>query len=329
MKLKKEYLILAAIIVALSLYLFLHKTDRAHYELPTLLPLSKAEISKIEITRKGTPIVLNKKNGSWSIGPEGYPANNDKIMNILSIIENLTLTAMVSESKDYSRYELDDEHKVNVKAYIGKALKREFEIGKTAPSYRHTFVRLQGDDLVYHARENFRNRFEVAVADLRDKQVLVFDKTEIKEIRLSKNGRSTVCALSKTSVTTGQEPAANAKPAPKQMPVWENPQGKTCDEKKLNRLLVTLSNLRCEKYIENKKKEDFTDPICSIELKGTQNYSLAIFAKADDEKGYPAITSSNKYPFLLPEGIVQSIIKAPEEMLGKTETKAKENQENL
>ena len=34
MKIRKEYIILIVVIVALSLYLFLRKQDRAHYKVP-------------------------------------------------------------------------------------------------------------------------------------------------------------------------------------------------------------------------------------------------------------------------------------------------------
>jgi hypothetical protein len=329
MKLKKEYFVLAAIIVALSLYLLLHKTDRAHYELPKLPALPKADISKIEIPKKGAPIVLNRRNGDWSIGPKGYLADNDKVMNMLRIIEDLTLTAMVSESKDYSRYELDDEHKITVRAYVDKTLKREFDIGKAAPSYRHTFVRLKGNELVYHARENFRHTFDVNMDDLRDKQVLTFDKTQIQEIRLIKGGRTLLCARSASPVTADQEPEAHRKPPPNQVVIWETAEGERCDEKMLNRLLGTLSNLRCERYIDNKEKEDLTDPLYHIELKGPQDYNLSIFAKAEgDEKSYPATTSMNDYPFMLPDGVSKSIMKTPKEMLEEQEKEGKQDQKS-
>ena len=41
MKLKKEYIILALIIIGLSVYLFVRKGDRTLYELPVLAEVSK------------------------------------------------------------------------------------------------------------------------------------------------------------------------------------------------------------------------------------------------------------------------------------------------
>ena len=100
MKLKKEYFILTAILVALILYLTLHRSNRTHYQLPELAAVPDKQISKIEITKPGRSIVLNKKDDAWSIEPKGYPADLTKVNGMLSVIGKLKLTALVSESKN-------------------------------------------------------------------------------------------------------------------------------------------------------------------------------------------------------------------------------------
>jgi hypothetical protein len=125
--------------------------------------------------------------------------------------------------------------------------------------------------------------------DLRDKQVLAFDKGEIQEIRLIKGGQSLVCARSEISATAVQEPTPTNSP-PVEEVIWQSAEGENCDEKKLNRLLTTLSNLRYKRYIDDKKKEAFADPVYRIELKGVPDYYLSIFAKGEeDEKGCPPL----------------------------------------
>ena len=51
MKIKKEYIILAAIILALALYLYFHEEQRTLYQLPVLPEVSAKDISKIEIDK--------------------------------------------------------------------------------------------------------------------------------------------------------------------------------------------------------------------------------------------------------------------------------------
>ena len=47
MKVKKEYIILALVIIALSVYLAMRTSDRTHYKLPDVPPVVAKEISKL------------------------------------------------------------------------------------------------------------------------------------------------------------------------------------------------------------------------------------------------------------------------------------------
>jgi len=322
MKLKKEYGILIAVILALLLYLILRNPDRTHYTLPKIPEVSKTDISKIEISKGDTPTVLNKKDNRWYISPREFQADTNKVKNMIDTIEKLTLTALVSESKNYDRYDLTDDKKITVRVWSGERLEREFEVGKAATSYRHTFVKLAGNDRVYHARENFRGTFDQTVDNLRDKTVLSFEKTGIQEIRITKGAHSMVFAKAQIPVQVNATPEDDTKtpPSPKTETVWKNAEGKEGDESKLTQLLNTLSDLHCEKYIDEQKKEEFTNPIYTIQLNGAQGYSLSLFAKKEkDAKSYPAISSGNDYPFLLRERQGDNIMKGPEELLKKQE----------
>ena len=322
MKTKKEYIILIALILALSLYLFLYKSDRTHYELPETRDIDRKDISKIELAKTDASILLEKKGDAWYIEPQGYPADADKVDKMLAVIENLTLTALVSESKSYNRYDLNVEKKITVRAWTGDTLAREFEVGKTASSYRHTFVKLTDDHRVYHARENFRDKFDTAVDSLRDKAVLTFDPDEIQELKVTQNDESVV--LRRMQVTEeaspDQEAQAQSPPSPALKTIWQTDGGKQGDDSTLNTLLSTLSNLKCQKYIDDRKKDDFTKPIYTLQLKGTQEYALSIFAKTDkDATDYPAVSSENDYPFVLRASQADNIMKKPDELLKKPE----------
>ena len=301
MKVKKEYIILAVLIVALSLYLFLHKRDRTQYELPALQALPMADMKKIEIAKPGgSLIVLERKGDEWVISPESYPADHGKVNAILEAIGNLTLTALVSESKSYDRYGLGEADKITVKAWTDKGLKRDFEVGKAASSSQHTFVKIAGDDRVFHARESFRSRFDQTIDSLRDKTVLKFDPSQVESIEV-RDTEKTVTFVRKpvpVEVNAGRE---NKAPPTGGEAVWESSEGKA-DEAKLKQLLTSLSALKCKGYIYDRKKTDFKNPVYSVKLKGLEEYTLSLFAKEDKNKNdYPGVSSQNDSPFLLPE----------------------------
>ena len=323
MKLKKEYIILALIITGLLIYLFMRKEDRTLYELPVLPGISKKDISKIEITKGKTSIVLNKKDDQWYIEPQQYPADADKVNAMLDAMEQLTLTALVSESKNYIRYDLTDENKINAKAWQADTLKRNFDIGKAASSFRHTFVKLSDDHRVFHARENFRNKFDQSADHLREKTVFSIQVSDINQIQITKDQQS--LTLNRTPAGETDKPqetdqtAASASSTIKAE--WQSADGKIAAPPVLNRLLSSLTNLRCDKFIEDRKKEDFTAPLYTVELKGGKDYNLSIFAKLkDDAPDFPAISSENDYPFLLSKAKAESIMQDPDKLLGISET---------
>jgi len=310
MKLKKEYFILAGVMVALILYLFLHKSNRTHYRLPKIPAISGKQISKLEIAKSGKTIVFNKNDNTWHIGPKAYPADSVKVKNILNVVEKLTLTALVSESKNYVRYDLTNDKKINVKAWHGKTLSREFDIGKVAATYQHTFVRLAADPNVYHARGDFRQNFDQTVGDLRDMTVLSYTQKDIREIKLTHDNKTASISRKKVPVTADEKKEKKPKTSKglKTKMVWQDAEGNKVDKTKVNRLLSFFNQLKCEKYINDAKKEDFINPILAVTLKGEKGYSLSVFVKKDkDTKTYPAISSENDYPFLLSDAQVNSI----------------------
>jgi len=315
MKVKKEYTFLAVLIVALSLYLVFHKRDRAQYELPVLQEVPAAEITKIEIDKPGgATIALERKDGGWVILPEAYPAEAGKVSVMLESIGKLTLTALVSESKSYERYGLSREEKIGVKAWAGKDLKRDFEVGKAASSFQHTFVKIAGDDRVFHARENFRSRFDLTVDSLRDKTVLKFEPADVQSVELSDGKKTLSLARKPVPVEVGASKDKEASSSQAQ-DVWESPGGKV-DDSKVTELLNALSNLKCRAYIYDMKKSDFKEPVYTIKLKGLEETVLSFFSKDEKNKNdYPATSSQNESPFLLPQYQADRIMLSPDKVL--------------
>lgn len=309
MKIKVEYVILLAVIGLLSLYLLLHKTDKTHYQLPVLPPVTVDNLSKLTITRAEDTLTLAKAGDRWEITPQRYPITPSRIEDMLSVIKGLELTAMVSESKNYDRYDLQPDKRIHVQAWRGDTLERDFEIGKAASSFRHTFVKVAGDDRVYHARENFRSKFEQTVESLHDKQVLAFAADTIQAIKLTQGDTTTL--ISRTQAPVEVTPGTQDQPATDQAsePLWQTPQGVKMDTAKIKTLLNTLARLNCDKYLYDQPKDNLQNPVFTLTLQGLQEYTLELFARQDGETGpYPALSSENAFPFLLPENRVKNIM---------------------
>jgi hypothetical protein len=329
MKLKKEYLFIAIAIVLLVGYLFARKTDRTEYQLPAIAKVAASDITRIEIARQDGTVVLEKKDGMWRIQPQDYPADSGKVNAMLDDLEKLSLTALVSESKSWSRYDLDPDKAIRVKAWAGDGIKRDIQIGKPAPTFQHTFVRVGDAPEVYHAQQNLKTAFDQTSGKLRDKTVLAFNLDEVKEIAITKEGKQTVIRKSETASPPAPAPAEGAPPAdaaankPSKVQ-WLTDQGKPADPSKINRLLSMLSHLSCESFLDGKTAADFSDPIISIAIKGKKDTTLTLYAKTEqDAKEYPASSSETASVFTLPDRSSELLLADPQALI--TNAEAPEN----
>ena len=323
MKSKKEYIILAAVIAALAAYLVFHETDQTHYELPVLSDLPAADTAYIKVTNGQDTVELKKKDDRWQIFPEGYPADDGKAKAMADAIQTLTLTAMVSETESYPRYELDSENRIRVAAGpSADKIVRTFDIGKTAPSNRHTFVKLADDPRVYHARDSFRNKFDQTKDALRDKTVLKVDRNQVQQVTITDKDGNAVLQMAQVPAPAedaapdggknGEKEGDAAAPAETLVPemIWQDADGNPVTEANINNFFNNVSNLKAQSYIDGKTKADFTDPLYTITMTGAQTWTLSVYEKlADDDDTYPAVSSENDYPFMLPDYKMDNMVK--------------------
>lgn len=199
MKLKKELLLIAIAIVLLIGYLSVRETDRNEYRLPSFDKIAASDITRIEIVRPEGTVTLDKKDAAWVIQPKGNTADSGKVNTMLGDLEKVTLTALVSESKSYTRYDLDPDKAIRIKAWAGDALKRDIQIGKPASTFQHTFVRVGDGAEVYHAWQNLRTAFDQTADKIRDKTVLAYSMDEVKEVSIQKEGKQVVIRKTETT----------------------------------------------------------------------------------------------------------------------------------
>ena len=317
MKMRKEAIILGIVIAVLSLYLIFNKSDRSLYELPDLKPILPSKISKLTLDSSEGSIVFIRKAGGWTINEEAYPGDETNIKRVTDMVANLTLTTLISESKNYGRYDLDPEHAITVKAWEGDKLVREFDVGKAASSHRHTFVKLVGDHRVYQAQEGFRNRIQGNADMFRDKTVMSFETGQIEQVQVSKMDVRAIFSKTPPLPVASETPADGDVPEVKSAnSVWRNAAGEIVKENKITKLIDDFSSLKCRAFVYDRQKADFTDPIATITFKGAQEYTLQIFEPLEkDASEFPAISSQNDDPFLVPKWQADQVINAFDEIV--------------
>jgi len=302
MKVKKEYAILLIVIAALGLYLVFRSTDRTTYRLPDIPDLKATELTKIEITQGDHTVTLTRQDAGWQVSPGDYPADTHLVDRMLDDLATLKVTALVSQTRNYARYNLDDNHQIRVTAYQDGKVVRAFSIGKAAETMRHTHVTLSDDPNVYHARGNFRNDFDQTVESLRDKSVLAFKSDAVTEFTIETDGQSYTLKKVATppAPEDGQAPAETARKeddAPET--AWQRIDGTTVDKQTVEGLLGDLSGLKCRAYLTDQAKAGFSNPTYRIRIQSGATATLEIFPPRGDNNEVPAFSSLRQDPFTL------------------------------
>lgn len=306
MNIRKEFIILAVIVAALSGYLVWQRQKPTAYRLPDLPKVDRRDITRIRIERPGTaPVEIKRIDETWRVGEALFNADGDKVNGMLETIETLNPTALVSEAGQYARYQLDQAQRIRVQAWAGDRLQRDFAIGKTAPTYRHTFVTLAGDEKVYHAREDFRGRFDRDLDQLRDKRVMAFDRETIQKVSLTV-GKAKPVTFTRVDDPPAPEKAKEDGPPQPKAPRWQGAKGSAVDEETLGNLISSLATLECERYLYDRTKADLEGgkPDYIIELTGKRErpYRLLLFAPLEAEgadRPRPGVSSESDEAFVV------------------------------
>lgn len=300
MKGKKEYLILLVIIALVGSYLYFRRTDQVNYQIPRLGEIDVRTVTSLQISSGGKGVTLTGKDRAWTIDPAGYPADFQKVQKMLHDIRTLTLTDMVSDSKNYSRYDLEEADRITVKAYAGDRLVREVHVGKAAPSSRHTYVMLPGDFKVYQAKDSFRDDFLGNAASFRDRKVLGFVMDDVKKVCIMKGTR----AVTLTREVPEDKPGAPA--------LWKSASGKEASKPDMDLLVSTLSALECTSFLDSLKKADLGSPSAVVTLFGDKDYSFTLYPKKDAVT--PLTSSGSDYVFTLQDYQLEAIRKAADKL---------------
>ena len=202
---KKEYLILILIIAALAGYLVLNKEDRRQYTLPDPPAVDSKKIDRLTVEKPDQTLDFIRTQSGWVVTKLSYPADSAAVRQMLDVISGLRLSALVSEKQDVIRYELDNTHRLIVTAFEGETPVLSLKIGKTAPTYNHTFVMLENDPNIYQANDSFRSHFNKSLDEFRDRRVLTFQEAHIKAITIQTPEKEVVLTARVVDVETTEQ----------------------------------------------------------------------------------------------------------------------------
>jgi hypothetical protein len=244
------------------------------------------DVRKIDVEVKGAAAYsLEKKGEEWSLAaPVQAKADKPQVTTLISALRYLRAKAVAVEQyddKDAAKFGMAKPDLV-VTLALGDALAKTrlvFGSAKGAGGAEQYFVRVDGQPALYELSEQVLKKFDLKTADLRDKQVIAFDREQVKKVKLAETGKDFVLIERKKKDDGGEG--------------WEivAPEQKPAIESKLANLLYKLSNLKAkaitaDKVTPDAKKANGLDPVTKqitlYKADGTEAGTLVIGATTGD-----------------------------------------------
>jgi hypothetical protein len=154
---------------------------------PKILTLKEADISKIEIKKKGADeVVLAKNNaGKWQMtNPKALGADQDAVSSMVSTLSSLNSERLVEDkANDLKQYGLA-EPALEVEVTTKNNRPQKLLVGDDTPTSSGVFAMVAGDPRVFTLASYAKTSVDKSANDLRDKRLLTADFDKISQIEL-------------------------------------------------------------------------------------------------------------------------------------------------
>lgn len=200
----RPYLYLCGAVLLAGLVLWLDRPEQsAQPQQPFFPRLDAQQVTTIELEQLLDGVRLSRADGGWNVAamhtalseqlpdaekaPEEFPAESDRVDQILKSLSALSAGAAVSHKAD--RHDQLQVGKlalqVRAKNVAGDTLATLY-IGKAGPDYFSTYIRKEGDDAVYLVADQLQGRFPTRLDVWRDKTIWTIDPDQIQTIELDR-----------------------------------------------------------------------------------------------------------------------------------------------
>ena len=287
----KTKLLIVILTVIILLVFFLPKKGEKTY-IKSLSSIS-SEIDSFVIKKGNVSAYIFQENDEWKVakekGSESYKADKSKVQEILKNIKEEKKVEVVSKSKAYYKYELDEENRIDIKAYYKEKEVAYLSIGKSANNYSSYYTLLKNDSNIYQLVGQIRDTFFYEVKELRDKKVYSFNAEDILSLKIDKGVKSVTLMKKNVNKNINQKAISKVKEVQEKKGdlkeidlMWKDEANKEYKKYEIDDIVNTISNLKVDKFLEESSKE-FTKGAFyikfKIELKQGKSYQLTLFKR--------------------------------------------------
>lgn len=277
-KLSITYVLLAIFIVLLAISYAIKNNSFIKNDLGAdkkfAFNVEEKDIDKIEIIKGGNSAVVENNGGVWQVpASNNFKADQEAVKSVITESLKLNKYILASDNKEkQGEFEVNAEKGVNVKLYKSGNMVANFYVGKAGPDFDSTYIRLDGEDVVYLSKGYVGYYFDKD--DWRDLAIYNFDDAKVNKLALKYRNVADNVMLEKNG---GK---------------WEmkSPIAKEADDAKMEAVLSSLAKLKANdvEYKKDAKACGFTQAqlVARLESEDGSKYNLIIGGKTEDGKYY-------------------------------------------
>lgn len=272
-----------ALIVAAALLLLFQREPQVGYQLPELDEVLTTDVQRVVMERGEERVELVRTGDEWRLQPQGHRADRAQVDRIVREAAGLELTDLLSAdptAQTHQRYELDDSRALVVSLFGGGQVMRQFQVGKRAPTYGHTYVLLADDRRVFQAAGDLTSVFQTSADALRDLSALSFQADAITAVEAV-----TAARVTRLTRTAGED----------QTTTWVDQSGAVADGEAMEEALRVLSSLRATRFLE---ADPVGTPLLELSLQDPAGVHL-LTLYPEQEDAHSATSSGAEDPFVL------------------------------
>lgn len=309
MTMTKKYITLSSIIVILlATLIFLYAFKDKGYSLPKFDKIEN-EITKIEITRNGKTMTLENDLNKWKEKESGYIVGKTYITDMTNSLQNVKIKDFVSRgnAQTLSQYNLNDENKMNVKAYDknGK-LARDIDIGSAAIIFDNVYGRKAGDKKIYliESGKSMKDVFDKMPKDIRNTSIISILTFDLKEFTINSGG--------KNYTLTRKDTEEDGKKKTLWLPSWKD--DAYVDEKMMSSSLYFFTYIGAEGFSEKLFKD--TEWEYKIDYVKNDGEKISLYLLEKYENGsYTMATTEDDTIYLVGKEVYEKLKEAIETII--------------
>lgn len=233
---------------------------------------------------------LVKKGEEWFIKDSGWKAESRFVQAMVRKLGDMTLYDRISESGQYSRYDLDEEGAVHVTVLSAGETLRDIFIGKQSPGVNQSYVRFPDDKSVYLAGDFGTHDFSKSVSELRDKAIAEIPESAIETLSVSFDDTS--YTLVKKEETRKDDEGNETKET-----LWlvKDAENTALDQNKAKALIGQLRMMQAAGFTTQSALKDGDSPYLSLSVEAFDTkVSIDMYELGEDEL---VVTTSQRPDF--------------------------------